>query len=387
MIISSKKNLKILSTALCISLAVSNASLAFADPSITTGTTVTAANAADSGSALQNKLSSVEKAVYGTTQTGAIIDRINKLEHDYYGRSQSTTLVARIDNLYDKIFDNDYEPSAIAQMNGVEWSLMNKVSMQPINQRLSDLETTLYGQPKEGTFYNRMLDLGKVAFGSSQQAIPLTHTLVPANTLIKIKLVTPVNSETMKAGDEVKYQVAENVVYNGNLVFAAGALGEGHVTKVTTAKNFGRDGKIDIDFEKTQAFDGTLVDTLLGDKAKEEIKSKAMAAGASIAGMALLGPIGIVGGLFVHGKDINLPAGTELFIQTKSDINLFGVHSASSDDNNTLAAAGQTVAQTNSTSQNILNERSNSNYSGSAVASDTATLNQYKSQEDMRNSL
>ena len=386
MIISSKKNLKILSTALCISLAVSNASLAFADPSITTGTAVTA-NAADSGNALQNKLSSVEKAVYGTTQTGAIIDRINKLEHDYYGRSQSTTLVARIDNLYDKIFDNDYEPSAIAQMNGVEWSLMNKVSMQPINQRLSDLETTLYGQPKEGTFYNRMLDLGKVAFGSSQQAIPLTHTLVPANTLIKIKLVTPVNSETMKAGDEVKYQVAENVVYNGNLVFAAGALGEGHVTKVTTAKNFGRDGKIDIDFEKTQAFDGTLVDTLLGDKAKEEMKSEAMAAGASIAGMALLGPIGIVGGLFVHGKDITLPAGTELFIQTKSDINLFGVHSASSDDNNTLAAAGQTVAQTNSTSQNILNERSNSNYSGSAVTSDTATLNQYKSQEDMRSSL
>ncbi|MBB5336233.1 hypothetical protein [Pectinatus brassicae] len=386
MIISSKKKLRILSTALCISLAVSNASLALADSSITTGTAITA-NAADSGNALQNKLSSVEKAVYGTPQTGAIIDRINKLEHDYYGRSQSTTLVKRIDNLYDKIFNNDYAPSAIAQMNGVEWSLMNKVSMQPINQRLSDLETTLYGQPKEGTFYNRMLDLGKVAFGSSQQAIPLSHTLVPANTLIKIKLVTPVNSENMKAGDEVKYQVAENVVYNGNLVFAAGALGEGHVTKVTTAKNFGRDGKIDIDFEKTQAFDGTLVDTVLGDKAKEEMKSEAMAAGASIAGIALLGPIGIVGGLFVHGKDINLPAGTELFIQTKSDINLFGVHSASADDNSTLAAAGQTVEQTNSTSQNILNERSSNDYNGSAVASDTATLNQYKSQEDMRSSL
>ncbi|WP_182187486.1 hypothetical protein [Pectinatus frisingensis] len=347
----SKKNVKILSTVLCITLTFSTTSITFADSTITTGTTLSTASDISDSNAVQDKLASVEKAVYGTTQTGAIIDRINKLEQDYYGTSKNGNLFDRINNIYAQIFTNTYSPSAIAQMNGIEWSLMHQVSMHPIGQRLSDLETMLYGKPKSGTYYSRMLSLGNAAFGSSQQAIPLSHTLVPANTLIKIKLVTPLNSETMKAGDEVKYQVAEDVIYNGSMVFAAGGLGEGTVTSVSSAKNFGRDGKIGIDFAKTQAFDGTIVDTILGEKAKKEMKSEAMAAGASVAGMVLLGPIGIVGGVFVKGKNINLPAGTELFIQTKSDITLYGTPANSTSSNNTLNSTAQTVTQTSSSAE------------------------------------
>ncbi|WP_196593647.1 hypothetical protein [Pectinatus sottacetonis] len=326
----SSKKFKTLSVALCIAFTASTTPIVFAEAAITPDSAVSIyENNNTSNNALQYKLSSVEKAVYGTRQTGAIIDRINKLEHDYYGTEKTGSLANRVNLLYDHIFHNTYSPSAIAQMNGIEWSLMHKVSMQPINQRLSNLETTLYGQPKEGTFYSRMLSLGKAAFGNSQEAIPLSRTQVPANTLIKIKLVTPLDSKTMKAGDKIKFQVAENVICNGDLVFAAGGLGEGQVTKVTSARNFGRDAKIDIDFAKTQAFDGTMVNTLLGDEAKKEMKSEAMAAGASIAGMALLGPIGIVGGIFVKGKNIELPAGTELFIQTKTDTTLYGIKTAS----------------------------------------------------------
>ena len=366
------KSLKALSAVLCLSLTVSTTSIAFADTAITTGTSTTTASDVSSSNALQDQLSATEKAVYGTAQTGAIIDRINKLERDYYGSCKSNNLADRINNMYTQVFNNNYSPSAIAQMNGVEWSLMHQVSMHPIGQRISDLETMLYGKPKEGTYYSRMLSLGSVAFGSSQQAIPLTHTLVPANTLIKIKLVTPLTSETMKAGDEVKYQIAEDVVYNGSMVFAAGGLGEGSVTSVTTAKNFGRDGKINVDFNQTQAFDGTMVDTFLGEKSKQEMKSEAMAAGASIAGMVILGPVGIIGGAFVKGKNINLPAGTELFIQTKSDITLYGVPTSSTSSTNALSSNAQTVNQTNSSSKDILNERSTGN-STPAVAANAAT--------------
>lgn len=368
------KSFKFLSVALCTALTLSTTAVTFADASITTSTSTSTTGSTISANALQDKLDSVERAVYGTAQTGAIVDRINKIEHDYYGEEKANSLINRIDNMYSQIFNNGYAPSAVAQMNGVEWTLMHQVSMHPINQRLSDLETILYGKPKEGTFYSRMLSLGSVAFGTSKQAIPLLHTLVPANTLIKIKLVTPINSDTMKPGDEVKYQVSEDVVYNGNLIFAAGGLGEGHVSSTQTAKNFGRDGKITIDFEQTQAFDGTMVDTILGEKAKEEMKSEAMAAGASIAGIALLGPVGIVGGIFVKGKPVNLPAGTELFIQTKADNSLYGVKTNDT-INNSLNSAGQTVSQSNSSSEDILQERSTDNTP--SVASNTATLNQY----------
>ena len=68
-----------------------------------------------------------------------------------------------------------------------------------------------------------------------------------------------------------------------------------------------------------------LVETMLGDKAKKETQSMATAAGAGVAGMILLGPIGVVGAAFVHGKNITVPAGTTLFIQTQADTELIGL--------------------------------------------------------------
>ena len=148
---------------------------------------------------------------------------------------------------------------------------------------------------------------------------------VPANTLIKISLVTPVNAKNLKAGDTIQYKVAEDVVENGMLLFAKGEPGTGTVTKVKQARNFGRDAEVVIDFKSTKAMDGTNVDTFVGAEAKKQMETLAMAAGASLAGIVLLGPIGVVAGIFVNGKNIDLPAGTELYIQTKADTTLYGV--------------------------------------------------------------
>ena len=148
---------------------------------------------------------------------------------------------------------------------------------------------------------------------------------VPAETLIKVALVTPVDSDNLKVGDTIRYKIADDVIVNGKLVFAKGLPGEGTVTKVKQARNFGRNAEVNIDFNKTKSIDGTYVDTYVGEEAKKEMKNLAMAAGASLAGIAVLGPIGIVAGAFVHGKDVRLPAGTELYIQTKADTTLYGV--------------------------------------------------------------
>ena len=60
-------------------------------------------------------------------------------------------------------------------------------------------------------------------------------------------------------------------------------------------------------------------------KAKAENKSLVSAAGASVAGMLILGPVGIVGGAFVHGKEVNIPVGTEVYIQIKEQAALTGI--------------------------------------------------------------
>ena len=319
---------KVISTGLCVSLLITSSPLAFAETLNSTNTTQPSVTyTIPDASTLQSKLQVVEQSVYGQGQTGALLSRISRLENDFYGKTSgtNTAISDRINTLYSTMFDNSIRPSAITQMNGIEWFLSGHVSINSITDRITALETTLYGKAASGTLQKRMNDLALLAYGNSDAKTPLVSTSIPADTLIKIKLVTPLNSETTKAGDIVKFQAAEDIIYNGKLIVAAGSPGEGIVTKVKGAQNFGRNGEIDVDFQQIQSFDGTTLKTFLGDKAKMEIKNLAYAAGASVAGIALLGPIGIVGGIFVQGKDVDLPAGTEAYIQTKEETTIYAI--------------------------------------------------------------
>lgn len=272
---------------------------------------------------VQDKLAAVEKDAYGTEQTGAILDRINKLEKDFDGKHRTGSMMARVDALYDEVYTNSTKPSILAELNAIEWNINHEVSMNSVEKRVADMEMSINGKTSEGTYKQRIKALSEASFGSA--TLPLAQTIVPSNTLIKVALVDPVNTKNIKVGDTVRFKVAGDVIVNGKLVFAKGEPGEGEVTKVTHARNFGRNAKLEIDFRQTKAIDGTDVDTFVGDEAKAEMKSLAMAAGASLAGIVLLGPIGIIGGAFVNGKDIDLPEGTELYIQTKADTTLYGV--------------------------------------------------------------
>ena len=52
---------------------------------------------------------------------------------------------------------------------------------------------------------------------------------------------------------------------------------------------------------------------------------EAKAAGATVAGMIVFGPVGVVTGAFVHGKELTVPAGSTLFVQAKEDVELYGL--------------------------------------------------------------
>lgn len=281
--------------------------------------------AAEPDTTVQGRLTAIENVLYGSVQTGALLDRINRVEKDFDGThpASGVSMVSRVDTLYEALFDNTASPSVLTQLNAIEWGITHQVSMDSVQSRIATMEKTIQGSPKEGTFRSRIATLSGYAFGSA--TVPLSQVTVPANTLLKISLVTPVSTKNLKAGDVIQYKMAEDVMQNGLLLFGQGAPGEGVVTKVTPAKNFGRDAKIEIDFKHVRAFDGTEVETFLGEEAKKEMKSMAMAAGASVAGMVILGPIGIVTGAFVNGNDIDLPAGTQMYIQTKTNTVLYAI--------------------------------------------------------------
>ncbi|MBR3624339.1 MAG: hypothetical protein IKN43_13445 [Selenomonadaceae bacterium] len=275
---------------------------------------------------IEGSLSSMEVATYGKAQTGAVMERIERLEREYNGKLSAGSMTSRIDALYDELYTNENAPSKEALMNAIEWNVRREVSDEPLITRLSAMEMKIVGKTGTGTLTERLDDLSIASFGENQ--LPVVKTNVPAGTLIKIALSEPVTTKNIKVGDKVKYHVAADVISDGILIFTKGAKGEGKVTKVTPARNFGRNAELVVEFEKTKAMEGTYVDTYVGEASKTEMKNAAMAAGASIAGIALLGPVGIIAGAFVKGKNIELPEGTELYVETKHDTPLYGVQMA-----------------------------------------------------------
>ncbi|WP_027396821.1 hypothetical protein [Anaerovibrio lipolyticus] len=285
--------------------------------------------AAEVPNTANGKLGAVETITYGQEQTGAIVERIKKLEKDYECSNTSGGMMNRINNLYDTTFDNSSSPSLITQLNALEWTISHKVSADPIQKRISDMELQINGKNSDASIKKRIEGLATFAFGST--TIPLSQVNVPANTLVKISLVTPINAKELKKGDIIKFKAAEDVIENDMLLITAGALGEGVVTDVSQAQNFGRDAKINIDFKDMEAVDGTKIDMTLGEEAKENMEQMGMAAGASLAGMIILGPIGIIGGAFVKGKNINLPEGTEMYLQTEKDCSIYAIPTTSAE--------------------------------------------------------
>jgi hypothetical protein len=270
-----------------------------------------------------DKTKAVEQVLYGTDQTGSLSERLTRLEKDIYGTESKDALMGKADKLYTYSKENTLTaPSLITRLNAVEWAISHDQTAVPAKQKLEQLEQLLTGAPVTGAFDKRITKVSNIAFTESPE---ISEVTLFQDTLVKIKMVTPLDTRQNREGDSFAFQASEDVYSNGVLVIAKGAVGAGKVLKVQQARNFGRDAKLDLSFDTLQAFDGTEVQTFLGDKAKEETKSLAKAAGATVAGLIVLGPVGVVGGAFIHGKDVTIPAGAELYIQTKTEASVYGL--------------------------------------------------------------
>ena len=270
------------------------------------------------------KIGAVEKILYGTEQEGALIERTTKLERELFGLPGKEALMSKVERIYVYVRDNSAStPSLVFKMGALEWSLTQSVGKGPLKPRLESLERTVSGVMGTGSIDSRISRLMTITFANA--SLKTGTVTLPKDTLVKIRLITPLDSKKNKTGDAVEFEVAEDLYAGGMMILPKGALGVGKLTKVEQAQNFGRDAKLEVNFEKVIALDMTLVPTLLGEKAKKETESVATAAGAGFAGMILLGPIGVVGAAFVHGKNITVPAGTTLFIQTQADTELIGL--------------------------------------------------------------
>ncbi|MBR0103287.1 MAG: hypothetical protein IJQ01_07310 [Selenomonadaceae bacterium] len=269
------------------------------------------------------KLARIETDTYGFEQSGAILDRISRLEKNYSGQNMNGNMNARIDAIYDILYNNDVGPGVLAKVNALEWNFNHEVESGGIDKRLATLENAILGKISEGSFNDRIRALAKASYG--QDILPITLIPLPENTLIKVVTTVPVGSKTLQEGDTIPIEVAEDVFVDGGLVFARGLPGEGVVTSVHRAKNIFSNGKIEADFHTLKAIDGQNVNTYTGVEAIDAMTAASMGRGLSLLGQTFSGKNKAIEEVLVRGKNIDLPAGVELYLQIKTPIVVYGV--------------------------------------------------------------
>jgi PDZ domain/PEGA domain len=164
----------------------------------------------------------------------------------------------------------------------------------------------------------RLLILSMVAFppfifaqstppGSSPTGSVL---LLEDGTPIKLRLSRTISSAEERVGNEVDFDVLEEIRIVDRLVIPKGSLALGTVTVAEEKKRMGRGGKLDINIDSVRLANGQKAALRAVKNAKGGGHVGAMT-GAIVATSLVLWPAAPLF-LLMHGKDITIPKGTEI---------------------------------------------------------------------------
>lgn len=276
------------------------------------------------GTSLPDMLTYAEMAVYGAAEPGALLDRVVRLEKDVYGREGTGALLSRVQGIYNYVTSGLGGASSIVlQLNVVEYIVFEQMSSEKaLAERLDELERNILGATQDLPIVERVRGLVRTVWAGDELNVKAVR--LPAETLVKITLLTDIDSAKSKVGEIVRYRVVQDVKVDDRIVIPAGVEGQGRVASVQSAARFGQGGRVGIEWGAVTSFDRTSIRLDVSERAARHTEELAVAA--SMAGVIILAnPIGLVGGLLVQGKEHVVPAGTELFIAVARDTHVQGL--------------------------------------------------------------
>jgi hypothetical protein len=160
---------------------------------------------------------------------------------------------------------------------------------------------------------------------AQQPATTPTQAPPPPNTLldgtpIKLRLGENLSSETNKTGDQVPFEVTEEVDVDGIAVIPKGAQALATVTDAEPKKRMGRGGKLDVNVDSVRLADGEKAQLRAQKDTKGGGHVGAMT-GAMVATSIVFFPAAPLF-LFMHGKSVEIPKGTEVTAFVQGDMHL-----------------------------------------------------------------
>jgi len=139
-------------------------------------------------------------------------------------------------------------------------------------------------------------------------------------TPVKLRTARTISSADAHTGDTLDFEVLEDVTAGDHIVIPKGGVAWGTVTDAQPKRRMGRGGKLDVNIDSVRLTDGEKVALRAVKDVKGGSHTGAMT-GAMVATGIVFFPAAPLF-LFMHGKDITIPKGTEITAFINGDTRL-----------------------------------------------------------------
>jgi len=139
-------------------------------------------------------------------------------------------------------------------------------------------------------------------------------------TPVRLRLNRTISSADAHVGDTVDFEVLDDITVNGTLVIPKGGLAFATVTEAQAKRRMARGGKLDINIDYVKL----VSDEKAALRAVKDVKGGGHTGG-MVGGMVATSLVFFPAApffLFMHGKDISIPKGTEITAYVNGDMKL-----------------------------------------------------------------
>jgi hypothetical protein len=143
----------------------------------------------------------------------------------------------------------------------------------------------------------------------SSKSAPIGFVLEDG-TPVKLRLSRNLSSATDRKGDQVDFDVLEDLSVDNVVIVPRGAVALGTITEAEHKKSMGRAGKLNVNIDSVRMRDGERAALRAVKEANGGGHVGAMTGGMVATAIVFFPAAPLF--LFVHGKDINIPKGTEI---------------------------------------------------------------------------
>jgi hypothetical protein len=183
-----------------------------------------------------------------------------------------------------------------------------------------------------------------ITVAAAPQLVPQTALALHDATPIRLRLNRTLTSSDATAGDNVDFEVLEDLKVDDVMLIARGGTAIATITEAEHKKRMARGGKLDVNIDYVRLVNGDKVALRAVKEVKGGGHTGAMT-GTMVATAIVVWPAAPFF-LFMHGKDVTIPKGTEITAYVNGEVKLDRARFVGGAPAQTFVVASPTPAQT-----------------------------------------